>query len=1148
MKTLEVKPKPLAGQLTFDGDTVIKNNSESKYGECKIVTLPRLLFSVGMFWRTPNNMPNDHWSCVPYDPKFVKTQEEPWDSFKNFRSKHLDLDVSMKFAKTEGDSEPYPKVNLYSNTLKWLDTWASVVVGTVSRPVFKGSLWKNLKPPKKKLTRHYRKIHFETDFDMAEVEIWSSYRKRAGAKITVQSGELSMTHKLTLVPWPPVEIVDVDGNIQYVTLSRRPRTVWSTEKCKAHFHDIQGTLMGSLDSMEENAYDRDPNQRSPEHFLFSVNEVEYRQRGEMSLSTESLNSTNSRDSKLYTHWIVISDFKASINIDTRTLILAFIEQYENTRALKRDLSSEALKTISLEGEGTKKSPRGTLIFECSPNQSNDDLLSQFDEDQVTIVTSDDKSSSSKEKLAAEQACSDTDIKTRQWSIQMTNGQLAMQGPELNGFIVLTTGKCQVLGTEHWPVLRGGEFFSKLSWTCIVEHVQYFATVNEAPECSIPWLDESIVSAKRSRYNSTQDPEDPENLINDIEEQDESLKGIVREVYKFDTKQCATQLQRIVSRCGCLLSFVSFGSQPIEDTHSSTEDLQYTTENMYSSDLLSAFSLRHKSLEVATNTHQYKMIIDCVNNLLLRTEGSKRSSIGRLLHAFSLMRSGEDEARKTIAAYQKEIRECIARIRDLERHLYDLNVMGVPNPDKIDKTPKVLETEKQKLNNSRVKLRLTISAFKEFKSKEGALFKDQVEDQLMEVRKNEICIDDASWTLTGECGQVPIMEVNIQGGFAYSRTVYSTSSSSETDQSPDFSSGHKFTLGHFCIRNLQNDLNPQNVLFPMNDNNEGGNMNHRHCLRVYLSQQHNPVGGIIINHHLEMNLVPLVLRFETAFWREIQKFFVGEDKHDEGIHDYDDLDDSSSINPLAFEIRAQNSKRDKKFKFGSKRNVRTAAAEPHKALDEMSERSKKRFFNFVKIQQFPILISYKGKITVNEKTVLFPDIEIKERTQTWKELALEIKRISVPKVALSLGKLKQSYSAPIPVLSTLGVGSNSNVDESARNQEVYRFLTGSEADAAPKKKRGLSLSLRRNKPKKAAPPIPARPTQVPNDQFVKEVDNPGEWEDNTLGDRMNVLKAMSAEPVTPTDLQHPVTMVTVAEGNENIIQINPGAQDFGGQLG
>jgi len=444
--------------------------------------------------------------------------------------------------------------------------------------------------------------------------------------------------------------------------------------------------------------------------------------------------------------------------------------------------------------------------------------------------------------------------------------------------------------------------------------------------------------------------------------------------------------------------------------------------------------------------------------------------------------------------------------------------------------------------------LTISAFKEFKSKEGALFKDQVEDQLMEVRKNEICIDDASWTLTGECGQVPIMEVNIQGGFAYSRTVYSTSSSSETDQSPDFSSGHKFTLGHFCIRNLQNDLNPQNVLFPMNDNNEGGNMNHRHCLRVYLSQQHNPVGGIIINHHLEMNLVPLVLRFETAFWREIQKFFVGEDKHDEGIHDYDDLDDSSSINPLAFEIRAQNSKRDKKFKFGSKRNVRTAAAEPHKALDEMSERSKKRFFNFVKIQQFPILISYKGKITVNEKTVLFPDIEIKERTQTWKELALEIKRISVPKVALSLGKLKQSYSAPIPVLSTLGVGSNSNVDESARNQEVYRFLTGSEADAAPKKKRGLSLSLRRNKPKKAAPPIPARPTQVPNDQFVKEVDNPGEWEDNTLGDRMNVLKAMSAEPVTPTDLQHPVTMVTVAEGNENIIQINPGAQDFGGQLG
>ena len=137
------------------------------------------------------------------------------------------------------------------------------------------------------------------------------------------------------------------------------------------------------------------------------------------------------------------------------------------------------------------------MFEHSPNQSNDDLLSQFDEDQVTIVTSDDRSTSSREKLAAEQACSDSDIMTRQWSVQLTNGQIAMQGPELRGFIMLTTGKCHVLGSEHFPVLRGGEFFSKFSWTCIVEHVQYFATVDEAPECHIPWLDESMITAKRA---------------------------------------------------------------------------------------------------------------------------------------------------------------------------------------------------------------------------------------------------------------------------------------------------------------------------------------------------------------------------------------------------------------------------------------------------------------------------------------------------------------------------------------------------------------------------------------------------------------------------------------------------------------------------
>lgn len=1081
------------------------------------MTLPRLLLNVHMIWKTANRDPNAHWDCVPYDPKFVKLREdEEWDSFVNFRSVCLDLDMMLTFAKPDGQTDTCPKVNLYSHTLKWLESWASVMVGTVSRPVFKGKLWNNVKPSKKKLTRHYRKVHFETEFAEGQLEIWSSYRKRAGAKVTVGCGKLEVTQKLALVSWPPIETFDSEGSTEYIHLKRRPRVVWNTEKCTAHFTDIQGILMGSSDAMAENVF-QDSTERSPEHFLFSINEVEYRQRGETFLSTESLNSTNSRDAKLYTHWIVISDVKASINIDTRTLILAFLEQYENSRALSRDLSSDALRTISLEGEkGNRRSPRAAgAVFETSPNQSNDDLLSQFDEDFVTVVTGDEKSNSSREKLAAEQACSDTDIKTRQWSIQMTNGQMAMQGPELNGFVMLTTGKCKVLGTEHWPALRGGEFFSKFSWTCIVEHVQYFATVDEAPECHIPWLDESMIGIRRSRYSSNQEPDTAESMIGELDEQEECLKGIVREVYKHDTKQCATQLQRIVSRCGCLLSFVTFGTQPIEDIHSSTEDLQYTTESMYSSDLLSAFSLRHKSLEVATNSHQYKMIIDCVNNLLLRTEGSKRSSIGRLLHAFSLMRSGEAEARKTIAALQKEIRECLSKIRDIERQLYDFN-FGVQSQDKLNKTRRALIVEKQKLNINRVNLRLTISAFKEFKLKEGAINKDQVVDQLMEVRKNEICIDDANWTLTGECGQIPIMEVNIQGGFAYSRTVYSTTYSTDAAQSSDFSSGHKFTLGHFCIRNLQNDRNPQNVLFPMNDNESGANPAY-HCLRVYLSQQHNPVGGIIINHHLEINLVPLVLRFETVFWREIQKFFVGEDKkEEEGLQDYYDLDDSSSINPLNFEIRAQNSKRDRKFRFSSRKNVRSGGVDPHQALDEMSERSKKRFFNFVKIQQFPILISYKGKITVNEKTILFPEIEIKERTHTWKELALEIKKISVPKVALSLGKLKQSYSAPISGLSNVGAGSESS--ENTRSKEVYRFLTGSDAnEAPPKKKKGLGLaSLRRNKPKKAAPPIPVRPTLVPNDNFVKECDNPGEWEDNSLGERINELKAMSEEPLLSPD--------------------------------
>eukprot|EP00116_Pleurobrachia_bachei_P002628 sb/3462890/ len=238
------------GRLVFEGDTVIKNNSENKYGECQFMTLPKLTLSFDMIWTVRHTgHPDDHWSSTPHDPRFIKPSTEKWDSYRDFRSLYLDLRIGMRFA-GEGS---FPRINLYSNTLKWLDSWW-VAMSTVSRPVYKGPLWCNLKPPKQKMARHLRRVEFETMFDQAEAEVWTSFRKRAGARLTVGAGSLLINYKLSLSEWPPYEHFDpISDEVQYIVLSRRLRMNWETDKCLAHLNSIQCVLLGSAG--EEDIFD-----------------------------------------------------------------------------------------------------------------------------------------------------------------------------------------------------------------------------------------------------------------------------------------------------------------------------------------------------------------------------------------------------------------------------------------------------------------------------------------------------------------------------------------------------------------------------------------------------------------------------------------------------------------------------------------------------------------------------------------------------------------------------------------------------------------------------------------------------------------------------------------------------------------------------
>lgn len=78
----------------------------------------------------------------------------------------------------------------------------------------------------------------------------------------------------------------------------------------------------------------------------------------------------------------------------------------------------------------------------------------------------------------------------------------------------------------------------------------------------------------------------------------------------------SQLQRIVSKCKCEVAYVSYGDEIVapEAMPQQKADLPWSTKA--DNPLVNSFSLMHHDLNVCTNSLQYSMILDVLNNLLL----------------------------------------------------------------------------------------------------------------------------------------------------------------------------------------------------------------------------------------------------------------------------------------------------------------------------------------------------------------------------------------------------------------------------------------------------------------------------------------------------------------------------------------------------
>jgi hypothetical protein len=83
-------------------------------------------------------------------------------------------------------------------------------------------------------------------------------------------------------------------------------------------------------------------------------------------------------------------------------------------------------------------------------------------------------------------------------------------------------------------------------------------------------------------------------------------------------------------------------------------------------------LIHHDLNVCTNSLQYSMILDVLNNLLLFVDPTVRSRTENYLRMkYQMMLSNEEDHRKPIMQLQTQIRQLMCQLRDKEKYEYSL---------------------------------------------------------------------------------------------------------------------------------------------------------------------------------------------------------------------------------------------------------------------------------------------------------------------------------------------------------------------------------------------------------------------------------------------------------------------------------------------
>ncbi|XP_014476959.1 PREDICTED: protein KIAA0100 [Dinoponera quadriceps] len=940
------------GKIIIKGDLDVYVRTASKYDDCRLLHLPNVRLSIKLAWVCLGD-PRDHHAAVPCAPdrlpEYSSNQEH--DSFRAFRSQNLNVSLSLETKPTGSPTlTSAPTALLYGSTLRWFENLKLILSGA-TRPTRKGPLFKNIRPRKKQLSRHYRKVRLTLAFHRFHVNYWMSFAMQRGFEVTGGRVACSSEHNLALHP------ID-DG------LIHRPRAEWSVVYMNCELSDAEIWLKSALQEEEESASLRQPVEKC---YCLSVARVSY--------GREAMVAGVGGDTPI--HRLVVHDLRGAWTKTNRDVAFALFDSFIKTQQLKKNLSTAALKGFHRDNSTPHKNRRTRPSVgdqQSAPTQATPSSTVKPQQGEAVgmlqrliaeatnkpVAFSDDLSVQTRgQQLRGLAACHQDDVLHKNWLIALVNSQVLLKGIETRGYVILSAAKAEILQRVHHPVWKERSLVPKTTWVGSLECMQYYATVSanidDNIDDNIMWLTLDNIQEKDSTVIAGL-PDVPA-LVGS----GQSVGGVVSETVGGGGGP-QHQLQRIVSRCKCEFFYVGYGQTLDVGSVDQVPPPPREEVSLWERKDLSAadaFTLMHHDLDVCTNSLQYAMILDIVNNLLLYVEPRRKEASERLQRMrFQLQLHSVEDQKRPIQQLQNAVRCLVAKLRRLERETYLVQkaLADESSPELLTEMERLEASVfecKEQLSAKAEELDVMLNCYKETTAPAAA--SATLKDKPAAVaRVAEICFKHAQWRLTDADGQLGIADL-ILTNFLYTKT-------SKTDDSVE----HLLELGYVRMTNLLPNQIYTEVLTPT-ELQSNMPVDRQRALRVFCREKA-PVAGISVKEHFEINVVPLTIGLTKKFFNTMLKFCFPE-RDPEGIEE------------------APAPQRDSSF---------YVPIERRDDVEKMKERAdKNKLFIYIKIPEVPVRVSYKGNKEKNLEDVrdfalVIPTLEYHNVTWTWLDLLLAMK--------------------------------------------------------------------------------------------------------------------------------------------------------------